>query len=125
MTPTNLYPMSNSCRNETIKQLVESYTVGQFNELYLSDEAFRKFARQVYTYFDNMRPGTRLRLTAYQGRKLEWVLLTYVAFYFEGAHWLEFYITDEYTAVVRRNIPRKELQRDIDSWLKWKREHQR
>ena len=121
----NSYPMNNSCRNETIKQLVESYTVGQFNELYLSDEAFRKFARQVYTYFDNMRPGTRLRLTAYQGRKLEWVLLTYVAFYFEGAHWLEFYITDEYTAVVRRNIPREELQRDIDSWLKWKREHQR
>ena len=123
MTLTNLYPMNNSCRNETIKQLVESYTVGQFNELYLSDEAFRKFARKVYTYFDNMRPGTRLRLTAYQGRKLEWVLLTYVAFYFEGAHWLEFYITDEYTAVVRRNIPREELQRDIDSWLKWKREH--
>ena len=116
--------MNNSCRNETIKQLVESYTVGQFNELYLADSEFRKFARQVYTYFDNMRPGTRLRLTAYQGRKLEWVLLTYVAFYFEGAHWLEFYITDEYTAVVRRNIPREELQRDIDSWLKWKREHQ-
>ena len=121
----NLYPMSNSCRNETIKQLVESYTVGQFNELYLADGEFRKFARQVYTYFDNMRPGTRLRLTAYQGRKLEWVLLTYVAFYFEGAHWLEFYITDEYTAVVRRNIPREELQRDIDSWLKWERQHQR
>ena len=117
--------MNNSFRNETVRTLVQSYTVGQFNEKYLADKEFRKFARQVHTYFDNMRPGTRLRLTAYQGRKLEWVLLTYVAFYFEGAHWLEFYITDEYTAVVRRNIPREELQRDIDSWLKWKREHQR
>ena len=117
--------MNNSFRNETVRTLVQSYTVAQFNEKYLADKEFRKFARKVYTYFDNMRHGTRLRLTAYQGRKLEWVLLTYVAFYFEGAHWLEFYITDEYTAVVRRNIPREELQRDIDSWLKWKREHQR
>lgn len=117
--------MNNSFRNETVRTLVQSYTVAQFNEKYLADKEFRKFARQVYTYFDNMRPGTRLRLTAYQGRKLEWVLLTYVAFYFEGAHWLEFYITDEYTAVVRRNIAPEDFDREVEQWLKWKREHQR
>ena len=115
--------MNNSYRNETIKQLVESYTVGQFNELYLADGEFRKFARKVYTYFDNMRPGTRLRLTAYQGRKLEWVLLTYVAFYFEGAHWLEYDISDDYCTIVRRDVPPDVLQREIAHWLKWKREH--
>ena len=115
--------MNNSYRNETIKQLVESYTVGQFNELYLADVEFRKFARQVYTYFDNMRPGTRLRLTAYQGRKLEWVLLTYVAFYFESLHWLEFYISDDYTAVCRRNTTPEEREKDIRAYLKWKAQH--
>jgi hypothetical protein len=117
--------MNNSYRNETIKQLVESYTVGQFNELYLADGEFRKFARQVYTYFDNMRPGTRLRLTAYQGRKLEWVLLTYVAFYFEGAHWLEFFISDDYNTILLRNIAPEDFDREVEQWLKWKREHQR
>ena len=116
--------MNNSYRNETIKQLVESYTVGQFNELYLADVEFRKFARQVYTYFDNMRPGTRLRLTAYQGRKLEWVLLTYVAFYFEGAHWLEFFISDDYNTIVRRNIAPEDFDREVEQWLNWKKEHQ-
>ena len=116
--------MSNSCRNETIKQLVESYTVGQFNELYLSDEAFRKFARQVYTYFDNMRSGTCLRLSSYQGQKLEWLLLTYVAFYFEGAHWLEFFISDDYNTIVRRNIAPEDFDREVEQWLNWKKEHQ-
>ena len=117
--------MSNSCRNEAIKQFVESYTVGQFNELYLSDEAFRKYAKKVYAYFDKMRPGTCLRLTSYQGRKLEWVLLTYVAFYFEGAHWLEFFISDDYNTIVRRNIAPEDFDREVEQWLKWKREHQR
>ena len=119
----NLYPMNNSCRNETIKQLVESYTVGQFNELYLSDEAFRKYARKVYAYFDKMRPGTCLRLTSYQGRKLEWLLLTYVAFYFESLHWLEFYISDDYNAVCRRNTTSEEREKDIRAYLKWKEQH--
>ena len=64
--------MNNSFRNETVRTLVQSYTVAQFNEKYLADKEFRKFARKVYAYFDNMRHGTRLRLTAYQGRKLEW-----------------------------------------------------
>ena len=117
--------MNNSFRNETVRTLVQSYTVAQFNEKYLADKEFRKFARQVYTYFDNMRPGTRLRLTAYQGRKLEWVLLTYVAFYFEGAHWLEFFISDDYNTIVRRNIAPEDFDREVEQWLKWKREHLR
>ena len=119
----NSYPMNNSCRNEKVRSLVHSYTIGQFNELYLSDEAFRKYARKVYTYFDNMRPGTCLRLTSYQGQKLEWLLLTYVAFYFESLHWLEFYISDDYTAVCRRNTTPEEREKDIRAYLKWKAQH--
>ena len=115
--------MNNSFRNETVRTLVQSYTVAQFNEKYLADKEFRNFARQVYTYFDNMRPGTRLRLTAYQGRKLEWLLLTYVAFYFESLHWLEFYISDDYTAVCRRNTTPEEREKDIRAYLKWKEQH--
>lgn len=115
--------MNNSYRNETIRALLQSYTVKQFNELYRSDETFRKFSRKVYCYFDNMRRGTCLRLTSYHGRKLEWLLLTYTAFYFEGAHWLEFYISDDYTAIVRRNMTPEERDREIPSWLKWKAQH--
>lgn len=116
--------MNNSFRNETVRTLVQSYTVAQFNEKYLADKEFRKFAKKVYSYFDNMRPGTRLRLTAYQGRKLEWVLLTYVAFYFEGAHWLEFFISDDYNTIVRRNIAPEDFDREVEQWLNWKKEHQ-
>lgn len=119
----NLYPMNSSYRNETIRTLVQSYTVAQFNEKYLADEAFRKYAKKVYSYFDNMRPGTCLRLTSYKGQKLEWLLLTYVAFYFESAHWLEFYISDDYTAIIRRNMTSEERDREILSWLKWKAQH--
>ena len=115
--------MNNSFRNETVRTLVQSYTVAQFNEKYLADKEFRKFARKVYAYFDNMRHGTRLRLTAYQGRKLEWLLLTYVAFYFESLHWLEFYISDDYTAVCRRNTTPEEREKDIRAYLKWKEQH--
>ena len=88
-----------------------------FSECSLKEKA-------VYAYFDNMRHGTRLRLTAYQGRKLEWVLLTYVAFYFEGAHWLEFFISDDYNTIVRRNIAPEDFDREVEQWLNWKKEHQ-
>ena len=115
--------MNNSFRNETVRTLVQSYTVAQFNEKYLADKEFRKFAKKVYSYFDNMRSGTCLRLSSYQGQKLEWLLLTYVAFYFESLHWLEFYISDDYTAVCRRNTTPEERDKDIRAYLKWKEQH--
>lgn len=109
--------------NNTIRTLLHSYTVGQFNELYLADKDFKAYAQKVYHYFDTMLPGAKLNLLAYEGKRLEWLLLTYVAFYFEGAHWLEYDISDDYCTIVRRDVPPDVLQREIAHWLKWKSEH--
>jgi hypothetical protein len=65
-----------------------------------------------------MRPGTCLKLTSYDDRKLEWILLTFVAFYFEGSHFLEYVISDDYTAIIRENINPKLLEAMKESWRK-------
>lgn len=118
----NSSQMRTSCIvNEKIRSLLHSFSVSDFNRRYSEDEQFKPFAEKVYHYFDYMRPGTCLKLTSYDDRKLEWILLTFVAFYFEGSHFLEYAISDDYTAIIRENINPKLLEALKESWRKNRR----
>ena len=108
--------------NMKIRSLLHSYSVEGFNRRYREDEEFRPFAEKVYRYFENMRPGTCLKLTSYDDRKLEWILLTYVAFHFEGGHFLEYTPSKDYTAIVRENISEAERNFLYESWRKSERQ---
>ena len=114
--------MRTSCKvNEKIRSLLHSFSVGDFNTRFREDKDFQAFAEKVYHYFDYMRPGTCLKLTSYDDRKLEWILLTFVVFYFEGSHFLEYAISDDYTAIIRENINPKLLEAMKESWRKNRR----
>lgn len=88
---------------ESIRAYLYSHHTSDFNELYEKDGNFRDFAKQVYHYFDYMPVGERLNLD-YDQHTLEWVLLTFVAFYEEGYHSLEFYLSDDYTQIIHEGI---------------------
>lgn len=83
---------------ESNRAYLHSHSVQDFNELYVKDENFRVFARQVYHYFDYMPVGEKLNLD-YPPQQLEWVLLTFIAFVNESYHYLEFFLTDDYTQI--------------------------
>lgn len=106
--------------NESIKEMFHSFTVGDFNERYTNDYEFKRYAQQVYFYFETMQPGAELNLLSYSEKELEWILLTFVAFFLEGPHWLEYYISTDYNAIGRYEITPDFRQREIEQWLKWK-----
>lgn len=117
MTSTSSFQTKSSC-NMKIRSLLHSFSVGDFNRRYREDEEFRPFAEKVYRYFDNMRPGMCLKLSSYDDRKLEWILLTFVAYYFEGGHFLEYAISEDYTYIVRENMSEAERNVLYESWRK-------
>ena len=106
--------------NERIRTLLHSYTVSMFNEKFDADMDFKAYAIKVYRYFESMLPGAKLNLLAYEEKQLKWILLTFVAFYYEGPHWLEYDIADDYCSINRRDIPPDMRQWEIEQWRKWK-----
>ena len=114
---------SSSNANMKIRTLLHSLSVNEFNRRYREDGEFRQFAEKVYKYFENMRPGTCLKLTSYDDRKLEWILLTYVAFHFEGGHFLEYAPSNDYTAIVRENMSDEHREFLYESWRRSRRQY--
>lgn len=88
--------------NKEIYDRLHSFEIEQFNSLYRENEAFRIYAKKVYGYCCEMKPGTCINLTRYSGQKLEWTLLTIATFYCAKANYTEFYMTDDYTRFARK-----------------------
>lgn len=91
----------------------------EFNRRWQADERFRAFASQVYGYLDRMRPGRVLRLDRYSGEKLDWIVLTAVAYICEGQNSMSHYFDDDYRSIRRQAVSEQELE----SVRRWRREH--
>lgn len=80
-------------------------SVDAFNRLARADPEFRAFALQVYGYLDRLPAGRALRLSGYEGQRLEWIVRTCVAFMAEDLHWLEFRFADDGAAFIHEAHP--------------------
>jgi len=109
--------MSETATNWPFKPELRS--VAEFNRRWLADPRFRAFASQVYAYLDRMKPGRVLRLDRYTGEKLDWIVLTAVAYVCEGINSMTHYFADDYMSVHRQYVPEK----DLEAARKWRQEH--
>ena len=75
------------------------FLVSTFNKLWDENNEFRDFARQVYHYLDHMKVDKYLRLDRYEGKKLEWIVVTAAAFIAEGIHAADYYFSDDYCSI--------------------------
>lgn len=82
----------------------------EFNRRWQADERFRAFAAQVYGYLDRMRPGRVLRLDRYSGEKLDWIVLTAVAYLCEGLNSMTHCFADDYRSIRREAVSEEELE---------------
>lgn len=64
-------------------------------------EAFKTFARQMYAYLDEMRPGRSVTFRRYEGEKLRWAIATAAAYLLEGDHWKTYQLMDDYLTIRR------------------------
>ena len=103
-------PMNSSQTKPTRPFKDELFLVSEFNKRWSADAGFRDFARQVYSYLDHMKPNKILRLDRYTGKKLEWIVLTAAAFIAEGVHSMDYFFTDDFTAIHHVDIPSQEIE---------------
>lgn len=100
--PESSSPTSTQKESAPIDQ--EWLTVSGFNRLWRADEQFREFARQVYNYLENMRPGRVVTFRRYSGQKLEWCIRTASTFLLESIHRWDWWIGDDFMSVHRSAV---------------------
>ena len=109
--------------NQEIHDILHSFQMKHFNDLYTENAEFREYATKVYEYCCVMTPGTCVNLTRYSGQKLYWTVITMAAFYLSGNH-LEYTFSDDYTRFIRKKCDPEQLERERLLYLKWKHRHE-
>ena len=108
--------------NEEIRDILHSFEMKHFNDLYLENAEFHDYANKVYEYCCTMKPGTFVNLTRFTGQKLYWTTITMATFYLSGNH-LECTFSNDYSCFHRKVCDPEQLERDRERYRKWRQEY--